>query len=292
MSRTRVAFAASDLVAREAAEKAALSGASALGCVIWAYLTVGAAQPGVLLSPMSILVTSFGARRVFDGRVRQPGIGATRPRGFREGDEIPDAARIGAPASLSAAFVALGYDDPSLRSSALRAAIAVAKGADAPARASLFEQARGSGGAAFKDSEVSRALLMLASPAQGGMLTRDDFDQVSALDLPAEVGDALVSQGFPDPTPHRDLEPQAIVALDRRGSAAVLCYAKAVAGAPILDGELLAPRIAVPVLRGVTRVRPGTPLSPAGGASIELDPSGVPLFANSSFPTLRVGAPS
>ena len=99
-----------------------LAGASALGTALWGYLCAAGAYPGVLLSPLSILLMGFGAKRAVDGRVRQPGLGTSRPRGFRAEEEIPGAARVGVPGSLAALFVAFSYDEGQVRGAALRAA--------------------------------------------------------------------------------------------------------------------------------------------------------------------------
>jgi methylmalonyl-CoA mutase cobalamin-binding domain/chain len=93
--------AKSAAIATHAAAQAAatdlLRAGNAVDAVVGAVLAVAAAEASVLLGPLSVLVAGRGAgARAFDGRVRQPGKGAPRPRGFKDGESIPDAARVGA----------------------------------------------------------------------------------------------------------------------------------------------------------------------------------------------------
>src|SRR5689334_4758300 len=103
---SRAAVASSPEV--EAAAEELLRKGNAVDAVIAAVYAACASSPSVLLGPVQILVGGGGAGlRAMDGRVRQPGIGAPRPRGFREDEELPDAARVGVPwlpATLSVAL--------------------------------------------------------------------------------------------------------------------------------------------------------------------------------------------
>src|SRR5579862_1370370 len=86
------AATASDPVVAEAAREA-LSRGNAVDAVVTGVLVAAARSASVLLGPLQALVGGAGAGLLaVDGRVRQPGTGAPRPRGFVEGTPIPDAA--------------------------------------------------------------------------------------------------------------------------------------------------------------------------------------------------------
>ena len=75
----------------EAAAEELLGKGNAVDAVVAGVFAAAAISPGVLLGPVQILVGGAGAGLLaIDGRVRQPGIGAPRPRGFTTGDDIPD----------------------------------------------------------------------------------------------------------------------------------------------------------------------------------------------------------
>src|SRR5262245_50858028 len=99
----RSAAVANDPAAEDAASDYLLSGGSAIGAVLAGYFAAAGAYAGVLLGPLTVLIggTGMGAR-AFDGRLRQPGLGTKRPRGFLPEETIPDAARIGVPTGVAA----------------------------------------------------------------------------------------------------------------------------------------------------------------------------------------------
>ena len=92
---------------RSFSARATLSTLSSLACLPPARSLLASFS-----GPVQILVGGAGAGLLaIDGRVRQPGIGAPRPRGFMSAEEIPDAARVGVPwlpATLSVAIATMG----------------------------------------------------------------------------------------------------------------------------------------------------------------------------------------
>src|SRR5438128_314049 len=106
MSKSKGAAVASQPVAGEVA-RAILAAGNAADAVVAGVLAAAAEEEGVLLGPLQVLGGGAGAgRRAIDGRLRQPGKGAPRPRGFKAEGEVPQAARVGVPA-LPAALATL-----------------------------------------------------------------------------------------------------------------------------------------------------------------------------------------
>src|SRR6187455_1775853 len=109
--RSRAEALATDELAQEAARAELAQSKSAVAAVAAGYFAAAGRYPGVLLAPLTLLVAGVGAGgRVFDGRLRQPGIGAKRPRGLLPGQEVSRAARVALSTSVAALSVALAYD--------------------------------------------------------------------------------------------------------------------------------------------------------------------------------------
>src|SRR4051812_9922053 len=109
--RARALAISNDPLAEEAAQAQLAQGGSAVGAVLAGFFAAAGGYSGVLLSPLSILVAGIGTGgRAFDGRLRQPGLGTKRPRGFLPDEAIPIAARVAVPAGVAAAAVANAYD--------------------------------------------------------------------------------------------------------------------------------------------------------------------------------------
>jgi gamma-glutamyltranspeptidase/glutathione hydrolase len=318
-----VRVVASDGLVRDAAEDAALGGASALEAALTGYFAACGAYAGVLLSPFSLLLFGFGAARALDGRVRQPGLGGKRPRGFLPGDVVPPAARIGVPAGPTAALVGLGYDKARRLSAILKPGVALAKSDGAPARAQLLSQIHDFGAAALSSTAFYRPLIHVAGPSEGGMLTSGDFTTIPEVDLAAERaldGSHLClpwgggsSRETPDPrsalapwdaeasalvqgsraavSPEGEgsaaLELEHVAAIDAQGIAAVVAYHRCNQGLVVPALELLSPLCAEPVSRGVTRVKPGTPLPHSVVLSLGLDERGRVVSAECGTPGTR-----
>ncbi len=265
--RLRARAIASDELAQQAATDLLLGGASAVAAGVGGLLAVAGARAGVLLGPVSVLVAGVGVgARAFDGRSCQPGRGARRPRGFVAGAAVPPAARVAVPKGILAALIARSLDQSVSAGLLLRAGIAEAERAHAPARAALLRRIRDQGAAALRAPEFTRPLLRRAGPSEGGLLTPQDFDDVSSVDHPAREIPVGAGIWFEAPwggegaaTPARGAG-QAVLAVDARGVLAALAYHETGDGVAIPELDLIAPPLAVPVMRGVARVRPGTRL--------------------------------
>ena len=280
----RFAALSNDPVAEEAAQDYLLAGGSALGGVLSGFFAAAGGHAGVLLSPMSLLVGGVGAGvRAFDGRVRQPGVGAKRPRGFTAKESIPDAARVAVPTAVAAALVALAYDGTQKLGSVLKAGIQRAQRGGAPERAALLRRIRSVGAGAMSELSFVRAVLRVAGPSEGGLLTAGDFGSIGDVDHPAServVGGATVLE-VPWAQDDRGLPGGSdiglgccVLAADVRGLFAGMAYRRVTHGFVIEDVELEAPLSAVPVQRGVARSAPGTQLPAPAPLAMRRDGEG------------------
>ena len=94
--RLRALARSNDPLCEAAAGEELAKGGSAVDAVLSGYFAAAGAYPGVLLGPVTLLIGGTGSGdRAFDGRVRQPGKNAKRPRGTLPGEEPPLAARVG-----------------------------------------------------------------------------------------------------------------------------------------------------------------------------------------------------
>lgn len=297
----RISIGATDPVALAAAEELSLAGASPLSCALAGYFAAAGAWPGVLLGPMSLLVHAFGADRALDGRVRQPGLEQKRPRGYLPTQVVPASARVGVPTAVTAALVALGYDRERRIAAILKPGIAHARRLDRSARAGVLERVASSGAGAFADPALHRPLLHAAGPSEGGTLSPADFKGVPEVDAAAlrikdEDGTRLVPP-WAEQAAAADPQTQFVGAIGRDGSAAVLCYRRVDDGLQIPELGLIAPLCAAPVRRGVSRVKPGSPLAEPSPIEIRLADDGRVRAVGESSPdpearTFCVLAPS
>lgn len=277
MSRVRAALLASDAEVQELAQAELSSGGSAVGAVVAGFFIAAGKHPGVLLSPVSMLVGGVGTGgRAFDGRSLQPGRSARRPRGILPGAAIPHAARVAVPSSLSALAVAVAYEGNLSLPALVRPGIQVAERAEAKLRAKLLDRVASYGPTAFAESTFQNAMLRRVGPSQGGLFSPSDFEPPTAIDGPAREEEQEGLRWFEVPwaelpPPPADAEgprfngqSHAIVAVDAHGRFAALAYRQNELGLELPEFEVVAPYGANPVLRGVPRTTPGVRLpSPA-----------------------------
>lgn len=300
--KMRAAVIGNDPIAEEAAQDFIISGGSAVGAVLSGYFAAAGAYTGVLLSPVSILVGGVGAgTRAFDGRLRQPGRGTKRPRGFKAGEVIPDAARVSVPTGVAAVLVAHAYDTSQKLGSIMKAGISRAERVGAEGRAALLRRVRAVGAAAFAEPMFVRPMLHAAGPSQGGLVTPSDFGPVTDIDQPAverQAADLALLEPSWAAEPIAD--PQglgigfAICAVDVRGVFAALCYRRTADGLSLEELDLEAPLLAVPVQRGVARMTPGMALPSPAPIALRRDDAGglVEVMAAPAAMRLEPAAPS
>jgi gamma-glutamyltranspeptidase/glutathione hydrolase len=280
--KLRSAVTSNDPIAEEAAQDFMISGGSAVGAVLCGYFAAAGAYASVLLSPVSILVGGIGAgARAFDGRLRQPGRGTKRPRGFKATDPIPDAARVSVPTGVAAVLVAHAYDSGQKLGSIMKAGITRAERVGAEGRAGLLRRVRAAGAGAMTEPSFVRSFLHVAGPSQGGLVTPSDFGPVTDIDQPAAER-SMDGAGLLEPAWASESVAEAdglgigcaVCAVDVRGVFAALTYRRSTDGLPLEELDLEAPLLAVPVKRGVARVTPGAPLPTPAPIALLKDASG------------------
>ena len=270
--------------ASDAAHLALAAGGSAVDAVVAGFFAAAGAQEGVLLGPTAAIVGNAGSGvRAFDGRSLQPGKGAPRPRGFVEGQSIPDAARVAVPRTVPMLFLLHAYGGRTSISTLAKYGAEAATAAGAKQRAKVIRRVGAAGVIGLRTDGVHEALLAAANSVAGGCLTEADLDEVMPADADGRVllradGDAVVT-GCPFSGDEAGEDDTAwtvdtIVAADFWGGVAALSYAHQPQAVPLPSVELAAPRLAVPIRRGVTRVSPGATLrspSPVGVARFGRD---------------------
>lgn len=274
MIRARAAALASDPEAESAANAVLAAGGGALDAALAGFFVAGAAVPEVLLCPLEVWLAGIGeGARAFDGRPRQPGRGTRRPRGFADVEKIPEASRVGVPASLATLLFAHAYGTGRGLRGLFTPAIQLARRRGALARAALLDRLAAVGAAALLEPAYRRPLLRVGSPSEGGLVTPRDLE-------PDElVAEALSARRLGDDEwllgPERQGEGRraaGVLAVDAHGAFAAVAYRPIERGVPVEELELVAPALASPVLRGVPRVAPGTRLGPGFALALRLDP--------------------
>ncbi len=259
------ASTASSAAARAAAAAIIEAGGTAVDAVIAGFFAAAGERPGVLLAPAIALVAGTGAgARAYDGRSVQPGLGAARPRGFVADAAIPDAAFASAPRSIAMLVLLHGHRGRTSLSVLARDGVAAAEAQGEKARAGLIRRVGASGVLALRSAEVARELLAAAGSVAGGVLTERDLEEARPAETDA-ITTALASGAnvFTSPWPSlaaSAVAAEAVVACDGRGIVAAIAYVPTGAGVLVPELGVALARDAVPVLRGVTRVAPGTAL--------------------------------
>lgn len=299
--RIRAAALSNDRVAEESAQDYLATGGSALGAVIAGYFASAGAFTGVLLGPVAVLVAGVGVgARAFDGRLRQPGLATKRPRGFKEGEAIPDAARVAIPTSVDALLVSLAYDGSQSVGAVMKSGISRAQRSGGDARAELLRRIRAVGAAAMVEPTFVRAMLHVAGASEGGLATPSDFKPAQDLDQAAVERPLPVGKLVEVPWAERDAEAPgadamgigcAITAVDVRGVFAALSFRRTSDGIPVEELDLEAPPVAIPVQRNISRVAPGTRLPCPAPIGVRLDASGTAVEVVAAPAALRLDDP-
>ena len=227
---------------------------TAVDYVLGGLWVAAALHPGVIMGSVQIMVSGPGLTSMcVDGRVRQPGLGAERPRGHT--GTPPDAAFAAAPMMPIAAITATA----TLGTLTLRQTTAPARGIAKElnrARARVIEAFSQQGPLA--QASLVDALVYGLGPLHGGAITPKDF-AVRTPEISPVVIDREGAFRFGTPAwvvdAARDLaQPCDIIACaDAKGYVAVAVIHHPEGGAMVDDLGLRAPPLATPVRRGVPR---------------------------------------
>lgn len=260
----------------DAAGEFLLDNGSAVGAVLSGFFADAGLRAGVLLGPLIVIVAGVGnGVRVFDGRLRQPGLGAKRPRGFTDAAMIPDAARVAVPHAISAAVVAHAYDRTGSFADVVKRGVREARQLGAEARADVLQGVQTQGARALSSPAVSRVLMQAAGVSEGGLLTAADLASVPNLDLMARPSPWLPSWSeVPWASENQQVSAgpaDVLCAVDKRGIFAGAVYRCALDGVVIDELGLQAPRAATPVMRGVPRLAPGNCLPAPAALAIQVE---------------------
>jgi gamma-glutamyltranspeptidase/glutathione hydrolase len=280
-------------------------GGDAVGAVVSGFFAAAGEAPGVLLGAVGLIVAQVGMGvRAFDGRLRQPGLGQRRARGFAPGEAVPAAARVAAPGGVAALLVALRYGRSVALSKIVAGGIGHAKKAGCERRAEVLETIGRLGAAALASPAIARPLIHLAGPSEGGALGLADLEFIPEIDQLARASGARREPPWVDerlkPSQISDgewqdqaLRQHGLCASDAGGGLAALCYDSASSGVRVEALELVAPLAAVPVRRGLPRVNPGRVIPSPVPLSIDFGDADVPFGATVALaerPHLRVFA--
>lgn len=279
---TRAAAASTHAPAAEAATRAFLvepgeAPATAIDAVLAGVLALALRHAAVLLSSGTILLGGTGEGLLaIDGRARQPGRSAPRPRGFTDATAVPDAAKIAAP--LLPAALTLAHAGRGVRTRTALLSVALAASRDTHVDEARIESLRAfgrEGGAILRGGAIRDALLAAGARSVGGALTREDLDALRAELTQAKsetIGVRTWSRApFPlDAAPPGELA--IVAACDTHGALAIASILIPTFTLALPDVGLAAPLLAQPVLRGVTREAAGAPIPLA--AAIGLARSG------------------
>ncbi len=273
--RLRALARSNDPLCEAAAMDLLASGATAIDAVVSGYFAAAGAYPGVLLGSVTLLVGGTGSGdRAFDGRVRQPGKNAKRPRGTLPGEEPPLAARVGAPSSVPALAVALGYGAQSSLGRLVQSGVAIARERGAGRRAGVLSRVGEVGALAFSEPEVSRALVRAFGAPNGGALTQADFARPGGLDTPAIRRESRLSVPWGSEGAAPFARGTVVTAVDVNGLFVAAAFDAQPEAAYVEELELSAPLLATPTLRGVPRSAPATPIAAPAPLWITYDAAG------------------
>lgn len=268
---TRAAAASTHAPAAEAATQVFLAepgdaAATAIDAVLAGVLALAARHASVLLSSGTILLGGTGEGLLaIDGRARQPGLSAPRPRGFTDASAVPDAAKIAAPLLPAALMLAHAGRGVRTRTALLNLALAAARSTTSidDARVESLRAFGREGGNILRAGPVREALLAAGARSLGGTLTREDLDALRAELAPARSETMSVRSWARAPWAIDESPPgevAIVAACDTHGALAIAAILIPTFTVALPEVGLSVPLLARAVLRGVTREPAGAPL--------------------------------
>ena len=268
----RAAAASTHAPAAEAATQAFLvegadAPATAIDAVLAGVLALAARHPAVLLSSGTILLGGTGEGLLaIDGRARQPGLSAPRPRGFTDPAAVPDAAKVAAPLFPAALVLAHAGRGVRTRTAMLNVGLAAARatGSVDEARVESLRSFGREGAAILRGGPIREALLATAARSVGGTLTREDLDALRGELVNARLENIGARRWARAPWSIDDApagELAIVAACDSHGAVAIASVLIPTFTLPLADVGLSVPLLAHAVLRNVTREPASAPIA-------------------------------
>ncbi len=246
-----------------AAANAVIVRGNAVDAVCAGVLAASALDASVLFGPLHVLVAGPGlGLRCIDGRLREPGKSAPRPRGFVSDDEVPKSARIAVPALPAAIATALSMFGKS-KPAAVASPALDSLDRKHPRRALIAALARG-GPSVLAQDPFAEPIIAAAGRMAGGTMTVDDLREVRAPAVACDTSRGVALAPFAIEEA-RERACHVVCAVDGRGGVAAACYETTMDGVEIDALGIVAPLRADPVMRGKRRTDPGAPLACASG---------------------------
>ncbi len=233
---------------------------NAVDAVVAGVLIAAARSSGVAMGSVQVSVGGPGTGfHAIDGRVRQPGFGVARPRGFEDAREVPAAARVAVPTFAPALAGVLGTFGTWTCTQVSTLAMPHAAGSPRTAWLKLFAHR---GGSLLVGTAIGDCMQTAGGRLAGGVVTADDLaratTEVHALS-PALIDDETWLHTVPwgEPGEENLAYAHVVAAVDGRGTFAVATFEDRQDGVYVEELGMHLPGLAVPVMRGVPRVRPG-----------------------------------
>jgi len=276
--------------AQEAADECLKEGGTALDAALAAYFATAGATTWGLFAPVTILVAGHGTGvRAIDGRARQPGQGIDRPVRYNDEEAVPPFAWAAAPATAAAISLAASMFGSQTLTSLARIGARIARKHGAKARATQIERLGASKAWVMQDKSLLAEIAERVPRFEGALLQPADLAIEGAEVLACDPTEFMANQPVSRPPWHDPQGPvraRALHLASDRGTLAGVVSEAPVRFIPLFDGEVDLPGLAVPMLKGVPRLRPGSPLPMAAPLAVLFEKQRPVWMAGSQGPSI------
>jgi hypothetical protein len=279
VSRPGCAASSSLPVGHDAAQACLDAGGTAIDAALAGYFAISGAISWALLAPVTVAMAGSGTGlRFVDGRCRQPGKGIDKPVRYADDSKVPPAVRAAVPGSISAITIGAA---PFARETTVALAsygIQVALKEGATARAELIERVGQAKAWALLDRGFLAEMNERVPRFEGALLGELDLAEVPAdviAGQPVAEGPFSMAKApwADDPAMAGVEEGQRlfVLAADNWGGLAGVLIEGARHTVSLFGGEVDLPGLAVPLLKGVPRPKPGATLPMSAPLGILFD---------------------
>ncbi len=271
---------------QEAAAETLKTGGSALDAALAGFFAEAAVAPWALLAPITIVVAGSGSGvRLLDGRARQPGQNVERPVRYSSLAEAPDFALAAVPTTVAAVSLAATMFGMTTLPKLVGPAVRLAKKQGAPERAALISRVGSAKAWAMQDKGFLGEIAERVPRFEGALLQPSELAIERVDVLATELTERLA--GVPamvppwhDPT--RKAPGRLVILVADRGALAGLIVERPSRTVALFDGEVEWPAVASPLLKGVVRVRAGTPVPMTAPLAVVRDASSLMMLGTSA----------